>query len=121
MTSSVPWPLWRVPALLVVLDWVCNFLSSLRNLQAGSSRGDAGFDDETLVPLAVDYELVQGIQRDILKTMNGRLGINGPDGARVAKELAQESAQVADKRQDLSKKLERLKVASVELLEIGLA
>lgn len=73
------------------------------------------------IPLAVDYELVQGVERDILKTAYGRLGINGPDGARIAKELAQESAQIADKRQDLSKKLERLKVASAELLEIGLA
>jgi hypothetical protein len=50
-----------------------------------------------------------------------RLGINGPDGARIANELAQESLQIADKREDLSKKLERLKVANQELSEIGLA
>ncbi|KAJ2930159.1 hypothetical protein H1R20_g6940, partial [Candolleomyces eurysporus] len=71
------------------------------------------------IPLAVDYELVQGIERDVLKTLYTRLGINGPDGQRIAKELAQESAQVADKRQDLSKKLERLQIASMELLELS--
>ena len=73
------------------------------------------------VPLAVDYELVQGVERDILKTMYVRLGINGPDGARIAGELAMESLQNADKREDLCKKLERLKVANLELSEIGLA
>ncbi|KAF5317369.1 hypothetical protein D9611_003615 [Ephemerocybe angulata] len=73
------------------------------------------------IPLAIDYELVQGIERDVLKIIYGRLGINGPDGQRIAEELAQESAQVADKREDLVKKLERLKVASSELLELGLA
>ena len=71
------------------------------------------------IPLAVDYELVQGIERDVLKILYMRLGINGPDGQRIAKELAQESAQVADKRQDLSKKLERLQIASTELLELS--
>ncbi|RXW23709.1 hypothetical protein EST38_g2143 [Candolleomyces aberdarensis] len=71
------------------------------------------------IPLAVDYELVQGIERDVLKILYMRLGINGPDGQRIAKELAQESAQVADKRQDLSKKLERLQIASMELLELS--
>ncbi|KAF6746773.1 P-loop containing nucleoside triphosphate hydrolase protein [Ephemerocybe angulata] len=73
------------------------------------------------IPLAIDYELVQGIERDVLKIIYGRLGINGPDGQRIAEELAQESAQVADKREDLVKKLERLRVASSELLDLGLA
>ena len=71
------------------------------------------------IPLAIDYELVQGIERDVLKFLDMRLGINGPEGQRIAKELAQESAQVADKRQDLSKKLERLQSASIELLELS--
>ncbi|KAJ2922810.1 hypothetical protein H1R20_g14302, partial [Candolleomyces eurysporus] len=70
------------------------------------------------IPLAVDQELVRGIERDILKILYGRLGINGPDGHRIAKELAMESPQIADKRQDLMNKLERLRIATQELLEI---
>ncbi|KAJ2918308.1 hypothetical protein MD484_g2118, partial [Candolleomyces efflorescens] len=71
------------------------------------------------IPLAVDYELVQGIERDVLKVLYTKLAINGADGRRIANELAQESAQVANKRQDLSKKLERLQIASAELLELS--
>ncbi|RXW23695.1 hypothetical protein EST38_g2159 [Candolleomyces aberdarensis] len=72
------------------------------------------------IPLAVDHELVRGIERDVLKILYGRLGINGPDGHRIAKELATESPQIADKRQDLMKRLERLQIATNELLEIGM-
>lgn len=73
------------------------------------------------MPRAIDYELVQGVERGVLKILSTRLGINGPDGLAVAKELAQESPQIADKRADLEKKLERLMTASRELMEIGLA
>lgn len=71
------------------------------------------------VPLAIDYELVRGIERDLLQTLYGRLGINGPEGQRICKELAQENPHIADRREDLQKKLERLRIASSELMHMG--
>ena len=71
------------------------------------------------IPLAIDLELVQGAEQNILSTLYSNLGINGQDGVRVCKELAQESPQVADRRADLLKKLERLEIASDELLHVG--
>ena len=54
----------------------------------------------------------------MLKELYLKLGVNGEDGARICRELAQESPQVADKRADLLKKLERLEIASVQLLHM---
>ncbi|KAF8991459.1 P-loop containing nucleoside triphosphate hydrolase protein [Cyathus striatus] len=71
------------------------------------------------VALAIDYELVRGVNRDILKTLHTGLRINGPDGHRICKELAQESPTVSDRREELGKKLERLNTANEELLHIG--
>jgi hypothetical protein len=71
------------------------------------------------IPLAIDDVLVRGLERDILQALYTGLGVNGPDGHRICKELAQESPQVADRRMDLAKKLERLEFASEELLSIG--
>ena len=71
------------------------------------------------VPLAIDLELVQGAEQNILSTLYSNLGINGQVGARICKELAQESPQIADRRADLLKRLERLQLASDELLHVG--
>ncbi|PPQ80108.1 LOW QUALITY PROTEIN: hypothetical protein CVT25_001476 [Psilocybe cyanescens] len=71
------------------------------------------------VPLAIDLDLVRGVKQDVLVVLYSTLGINGLDGHRICKELAQESPQIADKRIDLQKKLERLEVASGELLSLG--
>lgn len=72
-----------------------------------------------IVPLAIDRELVRGVASDVLRVLYGSLGVNGLEGTRVCRELAQESPQVADKRVDLKKKLERLESAREELLSIG--
>ena len=71
------------------------------------------------MPLAIDRELVRGSAVDLLRILYGGLGVNGLEGTRVCRELAQESPQVADKRVDLKKKLERLETAREELLSIG--
>ncbi|KIM36795.1 hypothetical protein M413DRAFT_448928 [Hebeloma cylindrosporum] len=71
------------------------------------------------IPLAIDDVLVRGLERGILQALYTGLGVNGPDGHRICKELAQESPQVSDRRLDLGKKLERLEIASEELLSIG--
>ncbi|KAF8161524.1 P-loop containing nucleoside triphosphate hydrolase protein [Crassisporium funariophilum] len=72
------------------------------------------------VPLAIDYELVHGIERGVLPALYSHLGINGTDGIRICSELAMESPQNSDKRADLVKKLERLEIASSELMCIGI-
>jgi len=72
------------------------------------------------IPLAIDHELVRGVTRDILSTLNAGLGINGPDGLRICKELGQENPRFSNLREELRKKLERLDGASQELLRVGL-
>ncbi|KAJ3539480.1 hypothetical protein NMY22_g4720 [Coprinellus aureogranulatus] len=71
-----------------------------------------------MVPLAVDHELVRGVARDVLRTLHVRLGISGEDGHRVAKELVEEDHHTANRREELTKKLERLEIANTELLEL---
>ncbi|KAJ7831451.1 P-loop containing nucleoside triphosphate hydrolase protein [Mycena olivaceomarginata] len=72
------------------------------------------------IPLAIDHELVRGAGRDLLPTLYRGLGINGPEGLRICRELAQESPSIAGKREELLKRLERLKTASRELVTVGL-
>ncbi|KAJ6556994.1 P-loop containing nucleoside triphosphate hydrolase protein [Mycena vulgaris] len=72
------------------------------------------------IPLAVDHELVRGLGRDMLLTLYTGLGINGPDGVRICRELAQESPSVAGKREELLKRLERLETASHELVRVSI-
>jgi hypothetical protein len=71
------------------------------------------------IPLAIDHELVRGIERDVLPILYAGLGINGSEGQRICEELAQESPNVAGKREELSKKLDRMISASQQLLQIG--
>ncbi len=68
------------------------------------------------VPLAIDVELVRGLEGNLLKVLFSHLGINGPKGDAVCKEFAQENRKVADRRVDLRKKLERLEAGHMELL-----
>lgn len=72
------------------------------------------------IPLAIDVELVRGLERSVLKELYAKLGVNGEDGTRICRELAQESPQVSDKRTDLLKKLERLEIASAQLLHLDI-
>ncbi|KAJ6454813.1 hypothetical protein C8R45DRAFT_1082629 [Mycena sanguinolenta] len=72
------------------------------------------------IPLAIDHELVRGVGRELLPTLYRGLGINGPDGVRICRELAQESPSVAGKHEELLKRLERLETASRELVTVGL-
>ncbi|KAJ7813927.1 P-loop containing nucleoside triphosphate hydrolase protein [Mycena olivaceomarginata] len=66
------------------------------------------------VPLAIDHELVRGVGRELLPVLYRGLGVNGPDGLRISRELGQESPSLAGKREELRKRLERwsLPVAS---------
>ncbi|KAF9525001.1 P-loop containing nucleoside triphosphate hydrolase protein [Crepidotus variabilis] len=71
------------------------------------------------IPLAIDYELVRGVERHVLQVLYSQLGINGVDGQRICSEMSYESPQLAAKRAELKKKLERLEKASGELLSLG--
>ena len=73
------------------------------------------------VPLAIDYELVWGVERNILETLNTGLKINGNDGDRICQEFAHENATIAARREELTKKLDRMHLAAQELLQIGSA
>jgi len=70
------------------------------------------------IPLAIDSELVRGLE-NIQVTLYAGLGVNGRDGAQICQELMQESPTVASRREELTKKWERLNSASQALMSIG--
>ncbi|KXN93305.1 hypothetical protein AN958_00229 [Leucoagaricus sp. SymC.cos] len=67
------------------------------------------------IPMAIDYELVRGGERDIFQLIWTKLEMDGPNAHAMCDEYAQEAVQVAARRQELSKKLERLTEASRRL------
>jgi hypothetical protein len=62
---------------------------------------------------------VRGLKDDIEQTLYKGLGILGPKGQTICKELAEERPNVASKREDLQNQLSRLLKASKELVQIG--
>ncbi len=71
------------------------------------------------IPLAIDLELVRGLERGVHSTLYAQVGVSGPDAIIICQRLAGESPAVARDRADLLKKLERLESASKELLYFG--
>ncbi|KAF9258347.1 P-loop containing nucleoside triphosphate hydrolase protein [Marasmius fiardii PR-910] len=70
------------------------------------------------VPLVVDYELVQGLERNLLEVLLQKLKIHSASGAQICKEFAQENSVIANRREELTTRLERLKSASRELMKM---
>jgi hypothetical protein len=70
------------------------------------------------VAMAIDQELVRGLQDELEKTFHAGLGLTGSDGPRICKELSHESREVESTREELEKKRERLCKASRELFDI---
>ncbi|KIJ13509.1 hypothetical protein PAXINDRAFT_13626 [Paxillus involutus ATCC 200175] len=68
-----------------------------------------------MVPMAVDYEIVLGLEKDMDKALQEGLQITGPDGYTRCQNMLQESSSVASRRQDVQKKMERLQAARQEL------
>jgi hypothetical protein len=68
-----------------------------------------------MVPIAVDYEIVLGLEKDVDKALQEGLQITGPDGYTRCQNMLQESSSVASRRQDVQKKMERLQAARQEL------
>ncbi|KAH9915501.1 P-loop containing nucleoside triphosphate hydrolase protein [Fomitopsis serialis] len=74
------------------------------------------------VPMAVDRELILGLDMDgaLESVLLKGLGITGPDGPRRCKEFLQEPPNVVTRRQELQKRWERLDTAKKELMDIWL-
>ncbi|KAH9833436.1 P-loop containing nucleoside triphosphate hydrolase protein [Rhodofomes roseus] len=72
------------------------------------------------VPMAVDHELVLGLDKDgaLESVLLKGLGITGPDGQRRCKDFLQEPPNVVTRRQELQKRWERLDTAKKELMDI---
>lgn len=68
------------------------------------------------VPLTIDLELVRGIEENLIGLLMAGLGINGPDGNDICKDFAEENLNIAERRAELKKKLERLQNAYSELV-----
>ncbi|EKM81339.1 hypothetical protein AGABI1DRAFT_106074 [Agaricus bisporus var. burnettii JB137-S8] len=68
------------------------------------------------VPMAIDYELVRGGGEDVFQLLWGKLELDRPGAQEMCKDYAQEGAQVADRREELEKKLERLMLATRRLI-----
>ncbi|KAF9222329.1 hypothetical protein BS17DRAFT_881158 [Gyrodon lividus] len=68
-----------------------------------------------MVPIAIDYEIVLGLEKDIDKALQDGLQITGPEGYTRCKTMLQELTSVASRRQDVQKKMERLQAARQEL------
>lgn len=71
------------------------------------------------VPMAIDYELVLGLDRGhaLEKTLRKGLGIGREDAASQCAELIKEPWLVAERRGELLKKRERLEKGRRQLLE----
>ncbi|XP_006461470.1 hypothetical protein AGABI2DRAFT_192973 [Agaricus bisporus var. bisporus H97] len=68
------------------------------------------------VPMAIDYELVRGGEEDVFQLLWSKLELDGPGAHQMCIDYAQEAAQVADRREELEKKLERLVLATRRLI-----
>jgi hypothetical protein len=60
---------------------------------------------------------VLGIERDLESMLYPRLGVSGPNGQQICKDLAQEPLDISVRREALNRRLDRLKKAQTELLE----
>lgn len=72
------------------------------------------------VPMAVDYEMVYGLDRVMYKALTSTLKVTGVYGGNVCSEFLKEPDRVHAWRSDLKRKLVRLEMAREELADVGL-
>ena len=74
------------------------------------------------IPMAIDYELVLGLDRDqaLEKALRKGLGIGSPDALAQCAEYIREPRNTAERREELMKKRERLEMARRELSTVWL-
>ena len=70
--------------------------------------------------MAIDHELVLGLERDrgLENALLKGLGITGPNGFQRCKEYLQEPPQVVARREELEKRWARLESAKKELMDL---
>ncbi|KAF8419805.1 P-loop containing nucleoside triphosphate hydrolase protein [Boletus edulis BED1] len=71
-----------------------------------------------MVPMAIDHEIILGLQRGIDEALREGLQITGPDGYSRCKSIVEEFSTIASTRQELQKKMERLQAARQELRKL---
>jgi len=71
-----------------------------------------------MVPMAIDHEIILGLQRGIDDALREGLQITGPDGYSRCKNIVEEFSTIASTRQELQKKMERLQAARQELRKL---
>ncbi|KAI5982232.1 P-loop containing nucleoside triphosphate hydrolase protein [Pisolithus albus] len=72
-----------------------------------------------MIPLAIDYEMVRGLERGLDEALLEGLQVTGEDAHERCTAMLQEPAAISSKRQELSKKLERLRAARTELKRLS--
>lgn len=74
------------------------------------------------VPMAIDYELILGINRDrqLERVLRNGLGITGSDTNKRCREFLAEPPHIVSRRRDLLKRRERLESAKRELMDLWL-
>ena len=65
--------------------------------------------------MAIDRDLVHGLEKGIDEALQEGLQITGLDGYNHCKSLIEEASSVASTRQEIQKKMERLQAARQEL------
>ncbi|KAG6333571.1 hypothetical protein ID866_5520 [Astraeus odoratus] len=72
-----------------------------------------------MVPMAIDHEMVLGLERGLDGTLRNGLRLSGEDAQERCAALLQEPAAVASRRHEVMKKLERLREARKELSRLS--
>ena len=74
------------------------------------------------VPMAIDYELILGLNRNrrLEQVLYHGLGITGVDAGKRSREYLAEPPHIVARRKDLLKRRERLESAKRELMDLWL-
>ncbi|KAG1731844.1 P-loop containing nucleoside triphosphate hydrolase protein [Suillus paluster] len=71
-----------------------------------------------MVPMAIDHEVVRGLEKGMEHALRDGLNLTGPDAEARCRLMVQEHSTVVSKRTELQKKLDRLQAASLELRKL---
>ncbi|KAL4066184.1 P-loop containing nucleoside triphosphate hydrolase protein [Scleroderma citrinum] len=72
------------------------------------------------VSMALDYEVIRGLERNLEQTLRDGLQLTGLDAHERCAMMLQEPPAIATKRNEVMRKLERLQAAKVEILQLSI-
>ncbi|EGO00516.1 hypothetical protein SERLA73DRAFT_71538 [Serpula lacrymans var. lacrymans S7.3] len=72
-----------------------------------------------IIPMAVDHDLVLGLEKGIQKAIIEDLQLTGPDAQERCRLLLQEQSSIRVRREELERKRERLNTAKEEIRHLG--